>query len=121
MDDETLIEVLNIYLSLRKLGPQAMQKLLAATRGKYSFEIVCKAVVGNSLNKSNEILLIRNYPELLEDYLKGNPRCNFLESEEVEEISKEAGLGEIVDKFPRPVINEARNSLADFFPKGFKI
>ena len=108
--------ILNLYMSIRKLGKQALTHLLSAPAGKYTPELIRSAVVGNSLNEHNEELLIEFYPELLEDYLTANPNGSYFSSGEVEELAKEAGYEDIIKRHPRPVFNKpALQSLGGMF------
>ena len=106
--------ILNLYMSIRKLGKQAITHLL---NGKYDIELVRAAVIGNSLSEHNEGLLIKFYPELAEEYLEAKPEGErFFSSEAIEDVAKEAGLEVIVTHYPRPVFNKpASQSLGGLF------
>ena len=114
--EKKLRHILELYLSIRKLGKQAITVLLSTPRGKYKIELIKDAIIGNSLSEHNEELLIENYPELVEPYLKANPNGNYFCSEAVEGKAKEIGLEDLVKRYPRPVFNKpAAQSLGGLF------
>lgn len=77
--------VLNLYMSIRKLGKQPITHLLSTPRGKYDEALIKAAVIGNILSEHNEGLLEQNYPELLTDYLAAKKA---IEDEKEAEMSK---------------------------------
>ena len=117
LKDASLRPILDLYMSIRKLGPQPVAMLLGTKRGKYSIELIKAAVIGNSLSEGNEKLLIRNYPELVEEYLATKPEdSRFFSTKAVEEVARTAGLGKLVKKYPRPrYVKEHAQSLGDMF------
>ncbi len=94
--------VLNLYMSIRKLGKQPITHLLSTPRGKYDESLVKTAVIGNVLSEANEKLLLVSYPELAELYLQNNPNGSYFSTKNVEDTAKEAGLSALVQKYPRP-------------------
>ena len=94
--------VLNLYMSIRKLGKQPITHLLSTPRGKYDESLVKTAVIGNVLSEANEKLLLVSYPELAELYLQNNPNGNYFSTKNVEDTAKEVGLSALVQKYPRP-------------------
>ncbi|MBR1605170.1 MAG: hypothetical protein IJ660_03585 [Alphaproteobacteria bacterium] len=109
--------ILELYMSLRKLGPQPVAMLLGTKKGKYDLTLIRAAVIGNSLSEGNEKLLIRNYPELVEEYLAAKPEdSRFFSTKAVEEVARTAGLGKLIKKYPRPrYVKEHAQSLGDMF------
>lgn len=81
----SLRPILDLYMSLRKLGKQPLTHLLSAPRGKYDEALIKAAVIGNILSEHNEDLLEQNYPELLTDYLAAKKA---IEDEKEAEMSK---------------------------------
>ena len=77
--------ILELYMSLRKLGPQPIAMLLSTKRGEYPLELIRSAITGHILNERNEELLEQNYPELLEEYLATKKA---IEAEKEKEMSK---------------------------------
>ena len=116
-----MLPILDLYTSIRRICKQTVAMLLTTKKGKYSLEVIRKAVIGNFLDERNEEALITSYPELVEEYLQnkkdeeGNPCC-FFSSRAVEEVAKEAGLSKLIRRYPRPrFYKECTQSLGGLF------
>ncbi len=82
---QELRHILDLYMSIRKLGKQPITFLLSAPKGKYDEALIRAAVIGNILSEHNQGLLEQNYPELLDEY---NAAKKALEEEKEKEMKK---------------------------------
>lgn len=115
-------QILLAYLEVRRLGKQAFTCLLAHPSLNDTDEFVVAALADSAelpkldLSVQNEKLLIDNFPQFLENYLKISLK-GYL-SEEAVEYAEEIGfprLEHIMELYPRPVEVHATTSLGDLF------
>lgn len=92
LDDPKYADILSLYMGLRKLGKQPISKLLSTKPGKYSLELIRKAVIGHVLSERNEELLEENYPELLNDYLAAKKEIEDVAEKEAQKYRKPCSL-----------------------------
>ena len=84
--------ILDMYLSIRKLGKQPITFLLSVPSGKYDIELIKAAVVGNVLSEHNQSLLEQNYPELLNDYLSAKQAIEEEQEKEAQKYRKPCSM-----------------------------
>lgn len=85
---QELRHILDLYMSIRKLGKQPITFLLSAPKGKYDEALIRAAVIGNILSEHNQKLLEMNYPELLPDYLSAQKAIEEAKQEEIKKYNR---------------------------------
>jgi len=89
-------EILDLYLSIRKPCREFVKTVL---EGDYNEELVKSSVVGNSLSKENEMLLVGRYPDMVEAYQENNPNGPYLCDEAYEKAQENQEIAGIAKKF----------------------
>lgn len=102
--------VLDLYLNLRKPCRDFVKVILT---GKYTADIVKASVVGNTLSEENEVLLIQNFPNLVQEYLVNNPNGPYLTDAGYNVAIENEKLSSVVPK--RPECKPATSSLGSLF------